>query len=261
MNKETPEHNANKILQEYGITSPEKLNLEEIANAEYLIVEESDLSNHLGRINFAGDYGLIKIDNKIKESGQKRFTIAHEMGHYFNERENNFFKTYKCTAEDLLSLKINKRREADANEFASEILLPRPWFSEFIKKRKIDFEIIKEIAVRFNVSLTAAAIRYVEIGKFPVALIMSTDGKVKWSTTSQYFPNTWIPRGYAVRKDAAAYDYFNGKETQTCVDLVQASVWFGEDLRTREEVYYNEQNIVMKNYNSVLTLLWESEYR
>ena len=261
MSLSLPEQRAEQLLREYGISKIAELNLEELANAEYLIVEEEDLPNHLGRISFTDGYGLIKIDSKIKDTGQKRFTLAHEMGHYFNEREIRTKKFYKCTAADMWSFKSQMTYENEANEFASEILMHKPWFSEFIKKRQINFDLIKEIANEFSVSLTAAAIRYSIIGKYPVAVIFTKDGKKAWSSISDYFPFKWIPPGYLVRKDSAAYDFYAGNEMQTCDDLVTAETWFAEDNRCRKDVYLYEQNVAMPNYNAVLTLLWESEFK
>jgi len=301
-----PYTKAEILLNSYSIKSPH-YNLEEIANAEGLIVEEDDLSNHLGRISFSSAYGLIKIDNKIKDTGQKRFTLAHEMGHYFNERndltpnpspykdEGNKLKVYNCNYDDIFAFKISKSREDNANNFAAELLMHKPWFSKYIKDRKINFELIKDISSEFSVSLTAAAIRYANIGKYPVAVIFSKEGHVAWSYKSDYFPFKWIPKGYKVRRESAAYDFFASlgvrrdltlspspykgegndptprlahgqaykrerSEMQTCADLMPACVWFAEDSRCREDVYLYEQNVPMPKYNSVLTLLWESEF-
>ena len=257
----TPAARAEKLIQEYGYSSPAELQLETLANAEGLIIEEDDLEGHLGRISFSNSYGLIKIDNKITGHGRKNFTLAHEMGHYFNEREIRNSAFYKCSSLDIFSFKSPKLYENDANEFAASMLMYKPWFSGFIRKKKINFDLLKEAASEFNVSLTAAAIRYTEIGTFPAAVILSSEGKVDWSCCSEYFPFKWIPRGYKVREESAAYDFFNGKETQECEDLMPAFTWFAEDIKCREDVYLYEQNVPMKNYNSVLTLLWESEFR
>ena len=260
----TPTQRAERLLKDYCINSASELNLEELANSEYLIVEEEDLSNHLGRISFSSEYGLIKIDSKIKDVGQKRFTLAHEMGHYFNEKlkiQNSKFWGILNFRENGNTLLSSEGREGDANTFAAELLMHKPWFSDYIKNRKINFELIKDIAGSFNVSLTAAAIRYANIGKYPVAVILSKEGKVAWSFIGDYFPLKWLPRGYGVKKDSAVSDFFNGKEMQTCADLVPAYGWFADDYKCRKDVYFYEQNVAMPNYHSVLTLLWESEFK
>jgi len=256
---------AEKLIKNYFITSPKELNLEEIANAENLIVEEETLNSHLGRITYGDGYGLIKISTAIESTGAKRFTLAHEMGHFYNEklRMKNLsnpltdYKLMECSESDILSFKSVRQKENEANEFAAELLMYKPWFSEYIKDREISMDLIKEIAEYFNVSLTAAAIRYSEIGKYPVSVISSKDGKVKWSAVSEYFPIRFIPKGYLIRKESIAYDYFNNNEVQSKYDMVPAHTWFSEDYKCPEDMYFYEHSVVMKNYNSVLTLLWE----
>ncbi len=283
----TPEIKAKAVLEDYRMVKREDFNLGDILDGECLILEEAELKNYLGRISFNSHYGLITIDRKIKEQGQKRFTLAHEVGHYFNEKDaltqplpkgeekaltptlsqgargqiQKENRVYNCTADDLFSFKVNRRREDNANMFAAELLMHRPWFTDFTAKREINFELIKEAAEYFNVSLTAAAIRYANISKHPVAIILSREGRKAWSYISDSFPYKWIEKGYKVRNESAAHYFFKGKETPTEANLIPAFAWFSGDVKCRKDVYIYEQNVVMKNYNSVLTLLWESEWR
>ncbi len=264
-----PGEKAKEIIIKYDVRSPTKLNLEEIANAENLIVEEIDMNECLGKIIYEDGYGLIKINCKAQEQRQKRFTIAHELGHYYNEKdaltrplpkgEGKCARVYKCTTLDMYSFKSPKIYENEANEFAAELLMHKPWFGKFIKERKVSMELMKEIAEYFGVSLTASSLRYSTIGKYPVALIMSEAGKVKWSSINEYFPYKWIPNGYQLREESSAFDYFKGNEVQTEADLIPAYTWFSEDYKCEKDKYLFEQNIVMKNYQSVLTLLWEQK--
>lgn len=165
-----------------------------------------------------------------------------------------------CTSDDLSNFKSNKKNEDDANVFAAELLMYRPWFNEYIIKRDLNFELIKDLANYFGVSLTAAAIRYINIGKYPAALIYSKDGKVKWSAYHTYFPFKFIPNGFAVPLESAAFDFFAGRTMQTCHDLIPAACWFTKDYKVKESTYLYEQNVAMPNYNAVLTMLWPSEF-
>ena len=256
--KSVPVKNAERIIKEYGFSLPKKLDLELIANAEKIIVEETLLENLLGKIIYNSDCGLIKINSNIKETGQKRFTLAHELGHYFNEfelRTNPFYRH----ADRYLTFNSSSRFEDDANEFAAELLMHRPWFNNFCKNKKINMELIKEIALYFNVSLSAAAFRYTNIGKYPTAIIYSTNGVVKWKALHDYFPFKFIRHNSLVPKASAAYDFFNGREMQTCDDLIEAKYWFPEDRNIKTGIYLYEQNTAMPYYNSVLTLLWEDK--
>ena len=70
-------------------------------------------------------------------------------------------------------------------------------------------------------------------------------------------PISWIRPGYKLREESSAFDYFQGNEVQTCADLVPVHTWFSEDFKCENDKYLYEQNIVMHNYKSVLTILWE----
>ncbi len=104
------------LFEEYSIASPAELSLEKIAYGESLIIDEADLNGCIGKINFTKTTGLITVDKKNKLETQKRFTIAHEMGHFFNERDLIERKKYSCLNSDFFP-NANNKREKDANEF------------------------------------------------------------------------------------------------------------------------------------------------
>jgi Zn-dependent peptidase ImmA (M78 family) len=259
-----PAHAAESLIDEYCFTSPQDLNIEELAFAEQLVVKDSPSENFYGRLMHNKDSGIITIGSKVRESGARSFTIAHELGHFLLER--NFsgksavgfglgFST--CIANDVMSFKTSKLREDKANEFAAELLMYKPWFCDYVRKRDINIELIKELAEYFKVSLTAAAIRYTELGRFPTAVIYSRNGAVQWHFPSPYFPVKYIPKGYTVKKEAGAYDAFNNNEVQMKPDMVPAQAWYAGDFNCTRDLYLWEQNVVMRNYDAVITLLWE----
>jgi len=69
--------NAKKILKEFLIKEPAKLDLYAIAGYENLFIEERDLFSSEGQLVGKDGMGIITIDDKITEKGQKKFTIAH----------------------------------------------------------------------------------------------------------------------------------------------------------------------------------------
>ncbi len=131
------------------------------------------------------------------------------------------------------------------------------WFLEYVRGKKLEVKTLQETAAYFNVSLSAAAIRYSKIGKYPIAVILSKNGAVVWTSINEYFPYKFVPKGYKVRETTGAYDFFKGKEMQTGADLVPVPAWFGSDFYGKSSKYLNEENFGMTNYSSVLTVLWE----
>ena len=127
-NNMTTEEIAKMIIEEYRLTSVRDLNLEDIAWAEHLAVDEKLMETHSGRIRFENSYGIISLKNSFKEPGQKRFTLAHELGHYFIER-NSTLRKFNCTSKDLMSFSFGNLFEKKANQFAAELLMHKPYFT------------------------------------------------------------------------------------------------------------------------------------
>jgi Zn-dependent peptidase ImmA (M78 family) len=108
--------------------------------------------------------GFVIYINQYHNSKRQRFTIAHELGHYFLHRDN-FKKENQGIVDSIkiassapyLSRKKGKsgKEEAQANEFAANLLMPRELF---IKEYKA-CETIEEVAQKFNVSVESVAVR------------------------------------------------------------------------------------------------------
>lgn len=255
--KLTPNQAANDVLEEYCVSSIEKLNLFDIADGESLIIEEKELDNYLGKIIFYPDCGIITINKNIKEFGQKRFTLAHEFGHFFLERNQQRFNKYSCSDTDINIYKSNKIAESNANSFAAELLMPKKFFKDFTDNKPLSLRLIFDISNYFNVSLTAASIRYAEEGKYPVAVIMCNQKGVLWSHFSLHFPLKFLPVGYNLRSESNACAFFSRGIKKQTEEIVLARTWFADDFNCRDDMYLIEQNLYFTNYNQVLTLLWE----
>jgi len=263
---------ANEIIKKYGLKIPWQFKFEEILNAERLLLEEKALDGAMGLLVFNKNGGIITVNENIKEITQKRFTIAHELGHFVNEKDKVNTTTinemgkgqlqdaeiiYKCGFDELYGMKRESKLEYDANEFAGELLIPSKELKSFIKGKKLDLKLLKETAVYFNVSLCVSAIKTAETDFIPCAAVMTTDGSVKWVKISKSFPYQFIRTGEKVSELSYVHDYFNGKEFPIEGEDVPASAWFREDFKLRKDDRLFEMNIAMPSYNSMLTILKE----
>lgn len=255
----SPDKLAAQLIDEYCIEGPKELNVEDIANAEKLFVVERPLKNFLGMINYKKDYGIITVNTRLAGSTQRTFTITHEMGHFFNERLKAEHLR-GCNAADLISYKSKKHNEDNANIFAAELLMHKPWFLDFTKNADMSIELLRETANHFKVSLTSAAIRFTEIGHYPAAVIYCANRKVQWTAMNKLFPLKFISKDGEVPAESQADKLFNGEHKITEKRLVRGKAWFGADLKCGAGTYLYEQCISMPNYNSVLVLLTPSEF-
>src|SRR5439155_21592204 len=73
---------ARSIIREYGLRLPIELDVEAIAALRGAYVREEALEGCDGRLVKRGRQGIISVKVSIIEPGRKRFTIAHELGHF-----------------------------------------------------------------------------------------------------------------------------------------------------------------------------------
>src|SRR5438477_216839 len=76
--------------------------------------------------------------------------------------------------------------------------------------QELRIDAIGEIARKCGTTLTAASIRFVQLGPERCAFVWSENGKVKWSVRAPDFPE-WIARGRVLNGLSHASDVFRGK--------------------------------------------------
>lgn len=112
-------------------------------------VLDDDISGKLQKTN-EGKW-VITV-NSIHHIKRQRFTLAHELGHYFLHRN----RAIEFVDEALYRSTHMDSMEYEANNFAGALLMPKAVISEFIAKHGASAELISE---HFNVSVLAAKIR------------------------------------------------------------------------------------------------------
>ena len=107
----------------------------------------------------------IIVVNSLHPEVRQRFTIAHELGHYFLNHHSNLFIDKGNLYRDKRSSEGNIRWEREANKFAAELLMPEEMLRRFIKKESIeDLQDIDLIAGKIKVSTEALTYKLSDIG-------------------------------------------------------------------------------------------------
>jgi Zn-dependent peptidase ImmA (M78 family) len=158
---------AEKLLYSLGITSPADIDLEAIAWTQNVLVKTRSLEGCEARIFGKGDVAIISV-NENSRSTRQRFSIAHELGHWNNDRGMNFY----CSSKDLeIGFKNSKLAERLANYFAADLLFPGFLFKPIVKQTpELTWDVIKDVSNDFNTSLTATAFRFIDSNEYPVIL-------------------------------------------------------------------------------------------
>ena len=127
---------------------------------------ENDISGLLAMSN-----GKVIISyNKIEDPKRNRFTIAHELGHYFlHSKDQPFFidKTPKVMYRNNASSTGEVLKEREANAFAAALLIPQELLSQELDKCMFGGDaIIKHLAREFKVSEQAMTFRLSNLGYY-----------------------------------------------------------------------------------------------
>lgn len=196
--------------------------------------------------------GIIALKASIVEPGRKRFTIAHEIGHYLLPGHEQIDA---CLPESLERWGGGLLApELDANEFASELILPTAHIRPALASGHPDFAKIRKIAADYDASLTATTRKFLQLTDNACAMVWSTAGVVKWYQRSEGF-TTYVRNGVLDPESRAARLFKEGCQGKLEFEAVSSDVWIsppGDEMV--EQVL--ECSVLLRNYSSVLTLLW-----
>ena len=251
------EKEAQDLLEKYYLPHPSEVNLLDILGNEKLSYQERSLKSSLGNLIRQGNYGQIVVDKKVSNSHQKRFIISHELGHWFLHKDMPLFNCDKSKFK-YWNKSINIL-EKEANWFASEFLMPKKSFIEFCEGKVMSRETIELISKFYNVSITAAAIRFANFGSESILVVYCKDDIVQWSYPSKDFPFSFFEKGYRVPRSSITYKSFRTRKDIEVEDVSLAKSWFSNDFTVKENTYLNEVIFSMPNYQSCLTILWQHE--
>lgn len=188
----TPEGYAIDLRHQLGLGfSP--IDLEEVCAKLEIDLTEEDLGKSgkvAGCLVVENGYAEILINKNIIYFGRKQFTIAHEIGHWAIPSHRN--NSHECWSIDIYSYHSEKRLEVEANRFASEFLLPTAKAQEILKRKEVNFSLIKQVAEEFGMSVTATAIKFVKLTKYDTcATVLFENGKPIWTIGSESFNKHW----------------------------------------------------------------------
>lgn len=182
----------------------------------------------------------------------------HELGHFeVHGPEQNQLSL--CAHEDTKeeSLSCSQRMpttEREANAFATEFLMPKALWAKRAEVKKPTLDLVQVLRKEFEVSLTAAALRFVKFTPERCAVVFCTQGAVEWVATSEEFGH-FVRSGARLSNFTNAHDYFAGKECSRTCDPVPANAWLdGFRVPKDEDIY--EHTCIIESLSATLTLLW-----
>lgn len=250
---------AQKVLEESGLDDPTEFPIEDIILGRNAFYEEKQLIGKEGEIVSVAGRSIITINSNIKFESKKRFVAAHELGHYEMHRES--FPIFSDTEEDLLNWYKAGPLETEANEFASEFLMPSEIFYNECNKKIFGPNVIAKLANRFKVSKTAVILKFVNRGNHPVVIVCCQDNKMKWWKASHdfhYFLE--FEKDKTPPDGSVAYELFTTKKTYLEDELKQ-QIWKSDWLRMKnddeQDTKFYEYCLYVRSFNYSISIIWE----
>jgi Zn-dependent peptidase ImmA (M78 family) len=147
------ERKALEVLRRFGLGEP-PVALDDICRAEGLAVCARPF-DYVAGLFLNDDVFPVIVVNSRQPSARQRFTVAHELGHYYLRHKRPSFAEPGGAS----------RLERDAERFAAHLLMPSAWVRRYWRAYAANAENrVSILAGLFEVSQTALKVRLKELG-------------------------------------------------------------------------------------------------
>lgn len=158
-------------------------------------------------------------NNIAKPKG--RFTLAHELGHYFIDRHRLAMMSGEmqphCHFYNPFGKNEEWKIEREADDFAASLLMPSNLLHHDIGSCQISGDLIKQLSKKYMVSFSAMAIRFLHLDILPMMVVYAEDGKVKWQLHSEDFPFWRLRYGNSrLPENSVIGSYFYDNDVDSC---------------------------------------------
>ena len=238
---------AERLLRELGITEPAEIDLEAIAFHVGVRVRKRALTGCEAHILGCADRAIITV-NKNSPPRRRRFSIAHELGHWCHHRG----KTLICRADEYHP-RDDMSPEKVADSYAADLLMPRYLFHTSARQyARLNFEVVEKLGDVFETSLTATTIRLIEFDHTPALVISHSPTGRNWFARAPSVPRRWFPRD-DLDPDSFAFGILFGDQADDRTPRkIGADAWFD---RSEAERYIVYQQTVSIAKSEILTLV------
>lgn len=251
---------AKLFRQSRQLTETRACNLDAILDEDEIELAESDAEDPgytASLIRFDSEKGGGIMLARGQSQGRRRFSIAHELGHFHLPSHRAAHVQGRCSERDLRTRGHDaERREWEANDFAAELLMPQRLFAEDARRLSVSIDSVDQLASpkMYDVSRLAAAWRLVQITPEPAALIVSTNGIVEWLARSDGFSGWLTERRQSVSPETLAAAAFRGEGVSGQPVEVPASAWFDNPAHATGALL--ESTYAIEQLGQVVSLLW-----
>jgi len=225
---------------------------------------EPDKAGISGFLMRHGDSFGIGYSTAIKNEGFINFTIAHELGHYFLDGHVDALlqngSTIHYSQSGFVSNDVHER-EADC--FASELLMPAPFFKAALRQSGSGFAAIERLASLARTSIVATAIKFAKLAEDPLAVILSSGNQVEWCFLSPELKKcrgvNFLEKKSFIPSGSVSDKFIRDGKSVLAGDKLEGfsslQTWFEK----APDVEFKEDVVGLGHYGKTLTVLFTEE--
>lgn len=251
---------AEAFLRDEGITDLPVDPFAIAASRDIVVQPKPDTAEGVsGMLLRHGDAFGIMYATHIASEGFQRFSIAHELGHYFLEGHPEHVLNEDGVHESRAGFVSADPYELEADNFAVGLLMPQAAFRRGLGRSDMGLAAVEHLAELCRTSLTATANRYAELSDDAVAVIISTRGIVDYcflSESMRSLPDlTWPRKGSPVPKGTVTADIGADTSRVLCAERGEAEADVMDWLGGRRSMTVTEEVVGLGRYGKTLTVL------
>lgn len=238
---------AINLLEDLNLYRP-NTDLKSLCKKLQIEICKVDLVNCDGVLLITDDQQRILVNSSVNEMTRNRFTISHEIGHYTLHAFKTGQTSFSCNRNDMgLDKQLNNKVEQEANAFASELLMPVEFYSESLRLDAPSWQSIKMKADELNVSVYAAASRYIQLTSQYLWLLVTRNG----------FCHRYVKAPFCEQELEMKMPFKPRKFSEWFP--VSADTFFYKNKFTANKTVF-VSSLGENSYGESLTLIWDKNY-
>ena len=235
------------------MASPSEIALEDIAWALGVEVATGSLSGAEAHLVRVGDVGTIMLSDRLVNPGDRRFAIAHELGHWRMHGADS--QVFFCTDSDMKEYR-HSGQELEANTFASELLMPKSMIDHKALRGEPNWSIVEGLSKQFSVAAITAAIRYAELAPQPVIAVFSDGRNVHWWRENRArMDGLWLESRQTISDESVVFHESESRSGDFSLQQVPWHAWFPH-IEAREDEELWEFSATLDDKGTMLSMLW-----
>lgn len=249
-----------QVAREQGVEVLPVDPIEIAENNDILVQAKSDTEAGVsGMLLRHGDTFGILYATHIPSPGFQRFSVAHELGHYFIDGHPEHILPEDGLHESRAGFVSSDIYELEADNFAAGLLMPAHLFKREMNKHNAGLDAIISLADKCVTSLTATAIRFAELSDDAIAVIVSTGPNVDYcmlSETMKLLPGlSFIRKGSPVPSSTLTAGFNRDPDAVLAARRDEQSIDIQDWLGGSKSKQANEEVIGLGGYGKTLTIV------